>query len=201
MRKIIRSTKIVPCLFFLMIIGYSCESTTETRDAVIGINENKDERIEDIMDFVDPDQPLAYIVEGELTIYIARGYEEAVAKALDANIENGIWLLKEENFAVKREPKELKWEDWYPRLAIIRWTYMRGFTCVEKPAGSWINITNKKNKFVRSYKTTEKDWWCQREVGQSCKVVNKLTPGDYYTKREGRGRKKFETRTLSACSP
>ena len=175
-----------------------CDTDTEIDNGALGLSDS-DTAESSILDHVDTENLLAYIVDDEPSIYIAKGMDYEVATALDAVVDENVWMLKADS--VKREKKELKWDEWYPRVAIIKWTYMRGFKCKKVPAGTWLDITNKKGKFKRSYKTTEEGWWCLREKGASCKIILKKVTGDFYTKRNGRGRKKRETRKLSACTP
>jgi len=178
----------------VLVILISCMESKTTEDAIIGFAEDGD-----ISEFIEPDQLLAYIVENEQVIYVANGAEQTVAEEMGAEIKGQTWYLKEDNGA-GREKKELKWADYHPRMIIVKWTYLRGFRCLEKEKGEWINVTDKRNRFIRSYQTTEKGWWCMREDG-ACKIILKEVTGDFWTKQEGKGTKRTETRKLSACTP
>lgn len=179
------------CLALLFLLLLSCKGEQSVENNIAGLTP------EDAADFIDPGQLLAYTTKEEQAIYVAAGQEQLVAEALGAKVEGRLWHLQEDNGAA-REKKELKPEDYYPRVAIIKWTYLNGFKCTEKEAGSWINITTKRGKFVRSYQTTEPGWWCMREPGR-CKIIFKEVTGDFWTRPEGRGERKTETRKLSAC--
>lgn len=159
--------------------------------------------LSDLMEFIEPEQLLAYVlVEDDSAIYVAKGQEALVAKALNAQIEGEYWQLQEAGKKRKRKRKEAKFSDWFPPVLHVKWTYLKGLTCKTLAAGAWIPIRNKRGKFIRSYQTPTKADWCVLEKGKLCKILfKKIEDGTFYTGPKGTGRKKIETRTLSGCAP
>jgi len=184
----------------ICIIMWCCASDKPVDNVIIGpVSENAMITSAEARDHIDASHLMAYVAEDDPAIYVSKGFEEQVATLTAARIEGQVWFLKEDN-GQGREKKELKPEDYYPRVSIVKWTYLQGFRCEEKEAGTWINVLNKKGRFVRSYKTTEKASWCMSGDG-SCKIILKEVTGEFWSRREGRGRKRTETRKLSACVP
>ena len=181
---------------FIIFLLFSCLTPHFSGDEFLGPKDVDEKEQFDITKFINPDQPLAYIAEDDPFIYVAKGYEQEVAKELGAEVNGDTWKLQEEKFLKKRKLKELKWEDYHPRVAIIIWTYMKGFKCKEIPAGTWLNVTSKKNKFLRSYKTPQKDWWCLREKGQRCKIVIKKITGDFLYQTQRKREKESRNKAL-----
>lgn len=77
------------------------------------------------MDYIDKSDLLAYIEKSNDTIYVAQGYETLISHKLEAKVEGDIWLLKEEDFAVKRPLKLLDWRRWNSNVYIeVEWIYL-----------------------------------------------------------------------------
>lgn len=144
---------------------------------------------------------LRIFVRMKKVLYVAKGFEEQVARGLHAVVNGDTWTWKEDGKDQSREKKELEWSDYFPNVAAVKWTYMRGFECVEHPAGTWINIFNKRGRFKRSYRTQQKRWWCVKASAvHTCRLAMVEVTGDFYTGRNGRGRRKRgEKHKLGAC--
>lgn len=138
-----------PIAFIICIIMWCCASDKSVQNIIIGpLSENASISSAEAEDHIDASQLMAYVADDDPAIYVSKGFEEEVAAITAARIEGQVWFLKEDN-GQGRKKKELKPEDYYPRVSIVKWTYLRGFRCEEKEAGTWINVVNKKGKFVR----------------------------------------------------
>jgi hypothetical protein len=158
----------------------------------------------DMRELFPPSDVLAYVDGDDEIIYVAAGREKEVARRLDARIDGDVWILKEGDEEVRRQKQELDYDRWYPRVAIVKWTYLRNMDCREIEAGTWMPVYRRRDgalRFHRSFQTTEKAWWCVTVRGRACRVVFEDVSTDFFTKPEGEGRRIRETRRLTKCAP
>lgn len=147
-----------------------------------------------------PDELLAYVNIDDSVIYVTKGYEEEVAEDLGADVDGNIWHMKEDGALVARERKELEVQNFYNQVAIVKWTYLKGFKCEQHPAGFWLNIYRRRSgRFYRSHKTTAAGRWCIYRRAGRCKLAVIEVEGEYWTRPRGRGRRKNEKHKLGAC--
>src|SRR5687768_8873482 len=127
-----------PIVLSICIIMWCCTSNRSVDNVIIGpVTDNAGINSAEAEDYIDASHLMAYVAEDDPAIYVSKAFEEEVAAITAARIDGPVWFLTEDN-GQGREKKELKPEDYYPRVSIVKWTYLRGFRCEEKEAGTWI---------------------------------------------------------------
>lgn len=160
---------------------------------------------EKVMNYIQQSDLLAYIEKNNDTIFVAEGYESLISQKLEAKIESDIWLLKDENFAVKRPLRLLDPRKWHPNVYIeVEWTYLNNHDCIKRKKGEFVNFYNNDGKFVRSYRITKDSYWCIKNnkndgLEHACKTRYQAIRGEFWTGKKGTGRKKIEDRHLAIC--
>lgn len=169
------------CVLFLFITLFAfftgCVSNkiVTTENGIAGI-EFVEEEIIIPLEELNEDAIMAYEIQGEENIYVSEKYLLEVQNKLSAKIDGEIWIYKnEKNEEVKRKQKEIDFDKYWPKLSIIIWTFVDGYTCEERDKGYLLPIHDfkkKKKKPVLIYETEAKGNWCiENKKGGSCKVL------------------------------
>ncbi len=160
---------------------------------------------EKVMDYIEKEDLVAYVTKDSDTIYVAQGFEEVIATDLEAKIEGDVWLLKEEDFGVKRPLKLLDWRKWNSNVYIeVEWTYLNGHDCQKKKKGQFVDFFDNNGVFQRSYRVPEDSHWCiknEKKDGEEhvCRTRHQAIRGEFWTGKKGKGSKRIEDRHLSIC--
>lgn len=148
----------------------------------------------DPVQWVTSEEIMAYVLEDDESIYVSEAHEEEVQQRLAANVRGEVWVYKNEKDAEERRKRKLlDLDKYWPKLSIVIWTYVKGYSCEEKPKGFLLpihNVGDRKKKPVLIYETEEKDKWCIYNKYGSCKVVWKEKKGKFIKLRNGKILKK-----------
>lgn len=160
--------------FFALLSGCISNKRIVTENGIAGIEFIEDE-ISTPFQELNTDAIMAYEIADEKNIYVAEKYLVEVQNKLSAKIEGDIWIYKnEKNEEVKRKQKKPEFDKYWPKLSIIIWTFVDGYTCEERDKGYLLPIHDfkkKKKNPVLIYETEEKTNWCiTNKKGGSCKV-------------------------------
>ena len=176
---------VVTMLLFPLLL-LSCANSTEGTGAVF-------EGLEGELGFEDAlcgDNLMAYVADGDSNLYVASVYELAVQELLNAEIENNVWIYKNEQGKVERRPaKTLNIEEYWPKLSTINWTYVNGYTCEKRKAGFALPVHDVKKKKKQAkiiYETEEDESWCMYSKYDRCKVIWIEKSGQFIKLRNGR---------------
>ena len=159
-----------------------------------------------IENFLPTEDILAYVLDNDASIYVAKGHEKMVEKKLDAEIDGDIWQFKEDGEPAKRRLTVYE-SIQMSTMSVIKWIYFDGFECKLIPAGAWVKLYKRergwnswKYKVIMLFKTTEESTWCVRSSRRRCRTVWDEYTGEYKRRRNGKWVTVRETHRIGACA-
>lgn len=163
-------------------------------------------------EWIESNELMAYVMNEDNNIYVDDEAVPEIQESLKATIDNGVWQYQNaDGQMIKRNQKPLNVKNYSNRIAIVKWSFARGYDCQEKPKGYKLPIHqagDRNRKIVAAYETTEKGNWCIDNRSFRCKFGwKKVTTKLIKVNRNGKLRKrrgkylrhKEQTLTIMAC--
>lgn len=199
-------------VFVIVTLFTGCATYEDMDQLSVSSLNTPDSQKEFIDEWLETNELMAYVLNDDNNIYIQEEAIKDIKTALKATINSGVWQYQNsQGQLIKRNQKPLNLKEYSNRVAMIKWSFARGYNCQEKPAGYMLPIHragDRNKKIIAAYETKEKGNWCIDNRSSNCKYVwKKITAkfikvsksGKLVKKRGKYLRSKEATLTIMVC--
>nr|WP_299382317.1 hypothetical protein [Allomuricauda sp.] len=181
--------------FFLPLLFLGCETLEDPEPFGTASLQEPEVESDFLQNWLENNELMAYVMENDDAIYVDDAYVDDIKESLEATVDNGVWLYQNsKGDSLKRNQQPLNIKDYANRVAIVKWSFARGYQCQELPKGYKLPIHragDRNRKIVAAYELTEKGSWCVDNRRYRCKFGwKKVTARFIKVNRNGKLRKK-----------
>lgn len=180
-------------IIIVVTLAFVTSSCTTYEDpekfGVASLNEPESD-IDFMEDWLEANELMAYVMNDDESIYIDDNSVEEIQNELKATIVDNTWSYKNENGdMIQRNQKPLNLKDYSSRVAIVKWSYARGYDCQERPKGYKLPIHragDRNRKIIAAYETDAKGNWCIDDRRRRCKFGWKNVTSRFIKVKDGK---------------